>query len=77
VKAARIDKEDAYRQAANFLACVGNDAYDLYTTLQFDSKGNRKKPDKLMEAFERHCIGEVNETYERYVFHKRTSAATG
>jgi hypothetical protein len=71
VKATKIDKEDADRQAAIFLACVGSDAYDIYTTLEFESEDDREKPDKLIEAFERHCIGEVNEIYERYVFNKR------
>ena len=71
VKAAKIDKEDADRQAAIFLACVGSDAYDIYTTLEFESEDDKAKPDKLIEAFERHCVGEVNEIYERYIFNNR------
>jgi uncharacterized protein YerC len=71
IKATKIDKEDADRQVAIFRACIGSDAYDIYTTLEFESEDDREKPDKLIEAFERHCIGEVNEIYERYVFNKR------
>jgi hypothetical protein len=67
VKAIKIDKEDADRHAAIFLAWVGSDAYDIYTTLEFETEDDREKPDKLIEAFERHCIGEVNEIYERYI----------
>ena len=77
VKAAKIDKEDADRQAAIFLACVGSDAYDIYTTLEFESEDDKAKPDKLIEAFERHCVGEVNEIYERYIFNNRQQQPAG
>ena len=71
VKAAKISREDKDCQAAIFLACIGADAYDLYTTMQFESDDDRQDPDRLIEAFERHCIGELNEVYERYMFHRR------
>ena len=71
VKAAKVDKEEKECQAAIFLACIGTDAYDIYTTMEFAHEENRDDPEKLIEAFERHCIGEINEVYERYVFHRR------
>jgi hypothetical protein len=38
VKVTRIDKEDADRQAAIFLACVGSDAYDIAYTQHWNLK---------------------------------------
>lgn len=35
VKAAKIHREQKDCQAAIFLACIGADAYDIYTTLEF------------------------------------------
>ena len=37
--AAKIDGEDAERQAAIFLACIGADAYELFET--FESRKTR------------------------------------
>ena len=71
VKAAKVDKEDADCQAAIFLACIGTDAYDVYSNMEFADETDRSDPAKLIEAFERHCVGEINEVYERYVFHRR------
>lgn len=71
VKAAKIDREEKDRQAAILLACIGTDAYEIYTTMEFADDADKDDPDKLIDAFEKHCIGEVNEVYERYVFHRR------
>lgn len=71
VKAAKLDREDGDRQAAIFLACIGSDAYELYATMDFADEQDRENPVKLLEAFENHCVGEVNEVYERYVLHSR------
>ena len=38
---------------------------------QFDNVGHKADVEKIIEAFEKHCIGEANVTYERYVFHQR------
>ena len=71
VRAAKVDGEEPDRQAAILIACIGSDAYDVYTTLQFNNDDDRNDPTKVLEAFETYCIGEVNEVYERYVFHRR------
>lgn len=71
VKAAKVDKEEKDCQAAIFLACIGTDAYDIYSTMEFAQEEDRDDPEKLIEAFERHCVGEINEVYERYMFHRR------
>ena len=71
VKATKISREEKDCQAAIFLACIGTDAYNIYTTLQFDNEADKSDPEKLIDAFEKHCIGEINEVYERYIFHRR------
>ena len=71
VKAAKVDREEVDRQAAILIACIGADAYDIYTTLQFASDDDKNDPAKVIDAFEKFCIGEVNEVYERYIFHRR------
>jgi len=64
------------KRAAVFLTCIGNDAYDVYRTLQFDSAEDRKKIDTVIAAFEKFCVGAVNETYERYIFNRRVHRRT-
>ena len=53
LKAAKVDKEEKDVQAAIFLACVGTDAYDVYSNMEFAEETDRSDPDKLIRAFER------------------------
>ena len=62
---------DGKKRAAVFLACLGSAAHTLFRTFKFDNDGDRAKVDKIKEAFDKHWLGEVNVTYERYVFHQR------
>jgi len=71
VKAVKVDREEKVCQAAIFLACIGADAYEIFATMEFANETDKQDPDKLIDAFERHCVGDVNEVYERYVFHRR------
>ena len=59
------------KRAAVFLACVGSTAYGIFRNFQFERADDRSDVTKIIEAFERHCIGEANVTYERYIFHQR------
>jgi len=47
-----------------FFSLVRIDAYELFQTLEFAADEDCKKIDKVVEAFERHCIGEINVTYD-------------
>ena len=69
--AADLTDASSEKRAAVLLTCVGNDAYDIYRTLDFETPADKKKIDKVIEAFEAFCVGAVNVTYERYVFNKR------
>ena len=68
-----VDLTDAAakKRAAVFLACVGTAAYGVFRTFQFADEDDKQNVDKIVEAFERHCVGEANITYERYRFHQR------
>lgn len=70
--AAELSDKSKRKRAAVFLACVGTEAYEIYQTFEFDEDENRSDIDKVIEAFQRHCVGEINVTYERYVFNQRT-----
>jgi len=53
-------------RAAVFLACEGTEGYEIFQTFDFEEDNRQTDIDKVIEAFQRHCIGEINVTYERY-----------
>jgi len=69
--AADLTEESQKKRTAIFLACIGTKAYELFQSMEFAAEEDREDLDKVVEAFQRHCIGEVNVTYERYVFNRR------
>jgi len=68
-----VDLSDAAakKRAAVFLACVGTAAYGVFRTFHFDADNDRQDVGKIIDAFEKQCIGEADITYERYLFHQR------
>ena len=58
-------------KTATFLTCIGAEALEIYDGLQFDNDIDRKNIEIVVQKFENFCIGETNETYERYKFNKR------
>ena len=69
--AADMGTQSKAKRAAIFLACIGSQAYELFQMLEFADEENRKDIYSIVEAFERHCVGEINVTHERYVFNRR------
>ncbi len=59
------------KRAAVLLASIGSAAYSVFRTFKFEDESHKAQVDKIMEAFDKHCIGETNVTYERYLFHQR------
>ena len=57
-------------RAATLLTCIGTDALDIIDGLPLQET-EKDDCDRILELMGSHCIGEVNETYERYVFNKR------
>jgi len=69
--ASDLEEKSSSKRAAVFLACIGSEAYETFLTMDFETEGDRADIEKVIEAFERHCVGEVNVSYERYVFNRR------
>ena len=63
-------KENEIR-TATFLTCVGTEALVIYDGLKFGNDADKTKLEVVLQKFETFCIGETNETYERYKFNKR------
>ncbi|XP_028409422.1 uncharacterized protein K02A2.6-like [Dendronephthya gigantea] len=58
-------------RTATLLTCIGADALDVLDGLDFANEEERKDIDVVVSKLEKYCIGETNETYERYCFNKR------
>ena len=57
------------------LTCIGADALDVFDGLDFANEDEKKDIDVVVKKLEKYCIGETNETYERYRFNKRDQAS--
>ena len=69
--ASRLIKQGNEERTATLLACLGPDALEIVDGLNFASDEERTNPDIVIQKLETFCIGETNETYERYQFNKR------
>lgn len=63
------DKDEPFK-IAMFLHCIGIDALKIYNTLTFSDEEHTLL--RIIEKMEKYFIGDVNETYERYVFNQRS-----
>ena len=69
--ATHLNKQDSSLRVATLLSCIGCDVLDIFDGLSFDKEADLQDINKVLEKLEAYCIGETNETYERYVFNKR------
>ena len=63
-------QSEEYRVAL-FLHCIGPEALKIYNGMQFANDEERGSLATILEKFDEFTIGEVNETYERYIFNGR------
>ena len=61
------NKPEPYKKAM-FLHCIGSDALKIHNTFNFSNDALLKD---ILDKLETFFIGEVNETYERYLFNQR------
>ena len=54
-----------------FFHCLGPDAMKIYNGMQFANETDRCTLSKIIEKFDEFTIGEVNETYKRFIFNGR------
>ena len=65
-----IAQTEQYRVVL-LLHCLGPDAMKIYNGMQFTSETDCRTLSKIIEKFDEFTMGEVNETYERYIFNRR------
>ena len=68
--ASRLQEEPAEFQSAVFMTCIGDEALDVLEGLPLSTE-DRLDLSKIINAMETFCIGERNEVFESYTFHKR------
>ena len=68
--ASKLKTEEPEVRVATFLLCVGR--YSMNTFNGFSLSGDESKNmDSILSEFEKLCIGETNEKYERFIFNSR------
>lgn len=68
---ARLERFDEKFKTAMFLSVIGEDALEMFDGMDFTPETDRQILSKVGEKFEEFCIGEANETYERFIFNRR------
>lgn len=56
---------------ALFLHCIGPGAVKIFNGMSFENPDDNEKLECIINKFEEFTIGEINKTYERYVFNRR------
>ncbi|XP_072028318.1 uncharacterized protein [Amphiura filiformis] len=69
----RLNKQPADYQTAMFLNVIGPQGLKIYNS--FELKENSRDLASILQHFHAYAIGEVNETYERYIFNQRVQKA--
>ena len=72
----RLDRETPEFQLAMFKHTIGDDALKVIKTFNYAEGENSSDWRVVMAKIEKHCIGEVNEIYERYCFNMRDKLPT-
>ena len=68
---ARLERFDEKFKTAMFLSVIGEDALEMFDGMDFTPETDRRILSKVVGKFEEFCIGETNETYERFIFNRR------
>ena len=66
-----LSTQDRAYQVALLLHTLGDDALRIYNGFHFETDEEKRTMDEVLAKFEEFAVGEVNETYERYLFNKR------
>ena len=72
----RLDRETPEFQLAMFKHTIGDEALKVIKTFNYAEGENSSDWRVVMGKMEKHCIGEVNEIYERYCFNMRDKLPT-
>jgi hypothetical protein len=66
-----LDKADKVYQLSMFRQAVGEQARDVISTFDYENNEDCTNWEVVMAKLEAHCVGEMNQTYERYQFNSR------
>ena len=66
-----LSTQDRAYQVALLLHTLGEDALRIYNGFHFETDEDKHTMDEVLAKFEEFAVGEVNETYKRYLFNKR------
>ena len=65
-----IDKDKKLR-TATLLTCFAKSALQAFNSLSFDSENDKQDTEIVITKMRLLCVGQTNETYERYLFNMR------
>jgi len=68
----RLQQLDEEYKTATFLSALGEEALEIYEGMTFNPPESSKILDSVVQKFEEYCIGQTNETFERYLFNSRS-----
>ena len=66
---AQLDKQSQEYQTAMFTHCLSDEALKVYNSFHFEDENPTVT--QIMEKFDEFAVGEVNVTYERFMFNQR------
>ena len=72
----RVNRESPEYQLAMFKHTIGDDALKVIKTFSYTKAKDSNNWHVVIDKMEKHCIGEVNEIYERYYFNRRDKLST-
>ena len=72
----RLDTQEVRYQVSLFLVTIGQDALEIYNIFEYATSEDKNKLRTLTDKFDAYFVGELNETYERYVFNQRCHNAS-
>lgn len=65
VRPNRIDEE---YKTATFLSAISEEALEIYDVMNLDPPESAKALSSVLQKCKEFCVGQKNETFERYVF---------
>lgn len=63
----QLDKQTEDYEVALFLYCIGPEAVKPYNSFDL-AREDKRNLTLMLEEFEKYAVGDVNETYERFIF---------
>jgi len=68
----RLQQFDEEYKTATFLSAIGEEALEIYEGMTFKPPESSKVRDSVVRNFKEYCVGQTNETLERYLFNSRS-----